>query len=294
MGDVPATGWDRAVVAGLDGSAEGLAAGLWAADEAVLRGVPLRLVHVREADPRVVPGAGGAELVRDAAARVRRFHPELVVATETVFGHAADALVAETTDAGPAGLLVLGSRGLGTVRGFLAGSVGLAVAAASHRPVVLVRAGSGDEAPAHGGDVVAGVDVFEPNGEVLAFAFREAAVRSRRLRAVACWSLPPAYGYVAALDPGVTAEVGREVAATLADLLVPWRQRFPSVTVTEAAVAGSPGVELVRAAAGAALLAVGRHRTRLPLAPRLGHVAHAVIHHASVPVAVVPLEAGRH
>lgn len=286
----------RDVCAGLDGSTESLAAAAWAACEAALRDVPLRLVHVREgpgmsgsAGPRTAPLARHSEaLLRDAAARARRMYPELVVVTEPVTGRdTVSALVAETADGGPADLLVLGSGGLRVLGGFLAGSVGAAVAGASLRPVVLVRVGG--HGPPASGDIVVGVDAFQPCDELLAFAFEEAAARRCALRAVYCWSLPAAYGYAAAVDPGDGVEVGRHISGGLGDLLLPWRQKCPSVPVVKQALVGSAGVELVRAAAtGTSLLVVGRRRARLPVGPRLGHVAHAVIHHSAAPVAVVP------
>ncbi|WP_179202557.1 universal stress protein, partial [Streptomyces caniscabiei] len=38
----------------------------------------------------------------------------------------------------------------------------------------------------------------------------------------------------------------------------------------------------------ACLVVVGRHVRRSPLGAHIGPVAHAVLHHAGVPVAVVP------
>ncbi|WP_149181942.1 universal stress protein [Streptomyces sp. TRM49041] len=289
----------RTVTAGVDGSPESLAAVSWAAGEAVLRCVPLRLVHVRDwPDTPEIPAAHAAliaertdTLLQDAATRAREANPGLVVAAETVTGRAAAALVAETAESGPTELLVLGSRGLGGLTGFLAGSVGMAVVAAAHRPVVLVRAsGGGRPGREHGqaGDVVVGEDIFQECDALLGFAFEEAARRDRTLRVVHCWSLPTAYGYVAAVDPDITDEVGREIAESLTDTLLPWRLKYPAVRVAERAVTGSAGAELVRAAADAGVLVIGRRRTRLPLGPRLGQVAHAVIHHSDAPVAVVP------
>ncbi|GHG21430.1 universal stress protein [Streptomyces zaomyceticus] len=68
------------VTVGLDGSEESLAAAAWAATEAVLREVPLRLVHVEEwpntpelPAPHTRTLAERAEgLLRDAAAEVAR------------------------------------------------------------------------------------------------------------------------------------------------------------------------------------------------------------------------------
>ncbi|WP_236238775.1 universal stress protein [Streptomyces sp. CC228A] len=132
------------------------------------------------------------------------------------------------------------------------------------------------------------MDVFEPCGDLLAFACEEAAARGCALHAVHCWSLPAPYGYAAAIDPDIGAQVARQVSGSLAALLLPWRQKHPSVPVVARTVAGPAAAELVRAAEGAAMLVVGRRAARLPFGPRLGHVAHAVIHHAALPVAVVP------
>ncbi|GAA4931683.1 universal stress protein [Streptomyces coeruleoprunus] len=321
------------VTAGLDGSPESLAAAAWAADEAALRGARLRLVHVREwpVAPEIpavyseIQVQRSETLLRDVAARARQLHPDLLVGSEGVVGRAASVLIAETEGEQAVDLLVLGSRGLSGLVGFLAGSVGTAVTGSARRPVVLVRA-LRDEAPAGGarreegrgataeaeagagpeaataagaeggteggaeGGVVLGVDIFQPCDELLDFAFAEARLRGCALRVVHCWSLPATYGYAAVIDPDIRTEIGRHVSANLSAMLLPWRQRHPEVPVVERAVLGAPGAHLVYAAAGADLLVIGRRRGRVPLAPHLGHVAHAVIHHAAAPVAVVPHE----
>lgn len=118
------------VTVGLDGSMESLAALRWAATEAVLREVPLRLVHVDEWPntpevplPYAHTMAERAEsLLRDEAARVRKDHPGLKVLTERARGRAAEELTAAANEAD---LTVLGSRGLGGVRAFIVGSVSL-------------------------------------------------------------------------------------------------------------------------------------------------------------------------
>lgn len=45
---------------------------------------------------------------------------------------------------------------------------------------------------------------------------------------------------------------------------------------------------LLGAASQAGLMVVGRLINRPAVGPRLGHVAHALLHHAACPVAVVP------
>ncbi|MEU7515400.1 universal stress protein [Streptomyces sp. NPDC042898] len=126
------------VAVGLDGTVESLAALPWAATEAVLREVPLRLVQVEEWPntpevplPYARDVAERAEsLSRDAADRARKDHIGLEVLTERARGRANEELTAAANEAD---LTVLGSRGLGGVRGFIVGSVSLAVVGA-YRP----------------------------------------------------------------------------------------------------------------------------------------------------------------
>ncbi|MFJ7587509.1 universal stress protein [Streptomyces sp. NPDC097617] len=70
--------------------------------------------------------------------------------------------------------------------------------------------------------------------------------------------------------------------------LEPWREKFPAVEVTDSIGVESPAKTVVRSAEDAGLLVVGRRRRRPALAPRLGPVAQAALHHARCPVAVVP------
>ncbi|NEB36206.1 universal stress protein [Streptomyces sp. SID14515] len=315
---------NRHVTVGLDDSAESHAAAVWAAREASSRGVALRLVHVEEwpVTPEIPLTLTEAlvkryeTLLRDAAERARRDHPGLDVTTEMVHGRAGAEL---TRAADGAEVTALGSRGLGGIVGFLVGSVSLAVVATSTRPVVLVRAEqpgtdagateSGSAAGAIGTtedaeqasadaqataavgsrpDVVLGLDIARPSDPLLDFAFGTAARRNVALRVVHSWSPPASYGYAAILDPEIGTGLGRRAAEGLTELLRPWRSRFPEVRVVEKTVVGPPARELVHASRGADLLVVGR-RGRRPALPHLGHVAHAVIHHSTAPVAVVPL-----
>ncbi|CAM5262713.1 universal stress protein [Streptomyces narbonensis] len=282
------------VTVGLDGSAESLAAARWAAAQAVLREVPLRLVHVEEwPSLPEVPMAYArtrahdeqtARLMREETDRARKDHPDLEVITEYAHGRAAEELTAAANEAD---LTALGSRGLGGVRGFLVGSVSLAVVGAARQPVVLVRATDDREAPE--GGIVVGVDIHHPCEALLAFSFSEAARRGMPLRFLHSWTLPASYGYAAIMDPAVGEELGSHLLEGLDDLLEPWRKRYAGVEVEAKPVVGSPAFQLVEASQTAQLLIVGRRSLNVPLGPHLGHVAHAVIHHSPAPVAVVPL-----
>ncbi|MCJ1676965.1 universal stress protein [Streptomyces sp. APSN-46.1] len=282
------------VTVGVDRSPESRAAARWGAREAALRQVPLRLVHAVDwPDAPLIPRPGretadrwADEVLTDALEDVRRRYPQVEITTRCLSGRPAAALAAEAADAG---LLVLGSRGLGGLVGFLIGSVSLSTLVATETPVALVRVTDepDESGPAPFGEIVVGVDIHEAADRVLSFAFEEADRRGCALRAVHGWKLPAAYAYVPFLDPDSEREISRGVTQMLDDMLLPWRHKFPAVSVTHNAFRGSAGHQLVQAAAGADLVVVGRHLRRSPLGAHLGPVAHAVLHHAAAPVAVI-------
>ncbi|MDX2936102.1 universal stress protein [Streptomyces ipomoeae] len=299
----------RTVTVGLDGSRESLAAAEWAAREAKLRELPLRLVNVWEPVPAPMAQAPflGADTQRhwserseripcEAADGIRLRHPGVEVTVEQLRGRASEILAEAAKDSE---LLVLGSRGLSGIGGFLVGSVGQAVIAHAEGPVVLVRAGelaadehemdpAGIPSAATGfRPVVLGLDTDRPDDAVIAFAFEEAARRKTFLRVVHSWNIPPYLAYGLPADPELNAEPGRQDAAAPAAVLQPWTEKFPQVAVVEASRSGSPANHLVDASREASLVVVGRRIHRGPFGIHIGAVTHAVLHHATAPVAVV-------
>ncbi|GGT02664.1 MULTISPECIES: universal stress protein [Streptomyces] len=275
------------VTVGVDGSPGSLAAVAWAAREAVLRDVPLQLLHVEAGARSADPDGGAAALLAAAAERARGGGAVLEVDVRCVRGRPEEVLGRAADDSE---LTVLGSRGLGALGGFLAGSVALGVVAAARHPVVLVRAPDDGGGPAPDGGIVAGIDLAHHSDRLLGFAFTEAARRGGTLHVLHCWSLPPVYVYAGVVDPHIGDELGQRAAEALEELLEPWRKTYPGVRVGHEAVTGAAGARLVDAAKGATLLAVGRRTRRLPLGPHVGPVAHAAVHHSPAPVAVVPLD----
>ncbi|GHE45080.1 universal stress protein [Streptomyces capitiformicae] len=296
----------RTVTVGLDGSRESLAAAEWAAREAKLRELPLRLVNVWEPVPEPMAQAPllGAEtqthwserIPREAAAGLRLRHPGVEITVEQLTGRASEVLVAAAKDSE---LLVLGSRGLSGLGGFLVGSIGQAVVAHAETPVVLVRAWeqaaderemdpAGIPSAATGfRPVVLGLDTDRPDDAVITFAFEEAARRQTSLRVVHGWNLPPHYVSSLPAAPQIGVELGRQDAAALAAVLHPWKEKFPHVEVVEESRFGSPANHLVDASREASLVVVGRRIRRSPFGIHIGSVTHAVLHHATAPVAVV-------
>jgi nucleotide-binding universal stress UspA family protein len=101
------------VVAGVDGSANGIGALRWAAEEATWRHLALRVVHaVSSPDPRSAEQA--RHLVDDAVACARAWQPRVEVTGFVYHGTPTAALCAESAHAE---LVVVGSRGLGGVTG---------------------------------------------------------------------------------------------------------------------------------------------------------------------------------
>ncbi|MFF3405542.1 universal stress protein [Streptomyces sp. NPDC002742] len=297
----------RTVTVGLDGSPESLAAAEWATREARLRALPVRLVNVWEPAPDPIAQAPllGAEthqhwterIPREAAEGIRARHPGIDVTTEQLTGRPAEVLVKAADDAE---LLVLGTRGLSGAGGFMVGSIGLAVAAHAGRPVVFVRAGeqAADEhlmdptgipsaaAPFH--PVVLGLDTGAPDDTLIGFAFEAALLRATALRVVHSWNEPPYIAYGLPPDIKMNARLAAQDAAAMTDALRPWREKFPVVEIIEDSLSGKPANHLVDASREASLVVVGRRIRRAALGAHLGPVTHAVLHHATAPVAVVP------
>ncbi|MFE9650343.1 universal stress protein [Streptomyces sp. NPDC006365] len=297
----------RTVTVGLDGSSESRAAAEWAAREAKLRGLPLRLVNVWEPVPEPMAQAPllGAEtqqhwsewIPREAADGLRLRHSGVEVIVEQLTGRPSEMLSGVAKEAE---LMVLGSRGLSSVGGFLVGSVGQAVVAHTERPVVLVRSGEA-AADEHVMDpagvpsaatpyrrVVLGIDTQYPHDALIEFAIDAATRRATSLQVVHGFSLPPYFAYGLPDDPEFNSHVAAEWASALTEVLRPWRQKFPSLEIVEHSLVGKAADQLVAASRDASLVVVGRRIRRSPIGAHIGPVTHAVLHHAAVPVAVVP------
>ncbi|RKN04226.1 universal stress protein [Streptomyces radicis] len=285
----------RSVTVGLDGSRESLDAADWAAREAARRAAPLRLIHVG-APPiepthgvaAAAPGPWAARMLRTTAERLASRHPGLDVSHERLTGVPAVLLV-EAVGSGE--LLVLGSRGLGSVAGFFVGSVTQSTVAHAACPVVLVRARATapGAAPEAAGEVVLALDCHAPNDALARFAFEAAATAKAPLRAVSTWSVPPLYGpSPGAADPRILDTLREDNARLLTEALRPWREAYPGVEVDEESVLGRPAREITRVAEGASLVVAGRRVRRSRLGAHIGPVVHALMNHCPAPLAVVP------
>lgn len=281
------------ITVGMDGTDHASAAADWAAREAELRGAALRLVHAwiwRPTDVVYVGDRAAEErwvrtMLDEARSRVAGRHPALDITTELIVDDPVPTLLAE---AARADMLVLGSRGYGTLAGYLLGSVSMKVLRHAAGPVVMVGEPR-SATPRQAQEVVIGVEPGQMGDEVLRFAFSAAAERGATLRAVHARSVPTALAW----SPGSLYVVDRANGAeevdrqALAQTLKPWRDTYPQVEVVEHVETGSASEVLLSHGDRAALVVVGRRGHEAGLR-RLGPVTHAVLHHATAPVAVVP------
>jgi nucleotide-binding universal stress UspA family protein len=197
-----------------------------------------------------------------------------------VTGAAAAVLLAETQTAA---MVVLASRGLGGFSGMLVGSVAVQVSAHGQCPVVVVKGEWGRPGP-----VVVGVDGSPAGGRAVGFAFEFASFAGLPLTAVQAYRFPVT-GEPGDMLPLVydVDQLAEEEAAVLGEALAGWRERFPDVPVRSAVTRARPARALVDASEQAGIVVVGSRGRGGFTGLLLGSVSHAVLHHASCPVAIV-------
>jgi nucleotide-binding universal stress UspA family protein len=283
------------ILVGVDGSAADDIAIEWAAREASMRALPLRIVHVLETPtvPQMITddiaeqalarsGAMASELVEQATGKAQSAAPGLEVRQEVRPGRVVEELVKAATDAR---VLVLGSGQRFDPSRLGLGSVATHVTTHAPCPVVVARTPAEGEPTAgpSAGRVVVGVDGSAASATAVAFAFDEASWRGCGLTAIHAFTqLPDAW----MIDARDLAEYERAAGRVLAETLAGWAERYPDVDVVTRLVAGRPVPALVEESAGATLLVVGSHGHGWFAGMLLGSVSQAVLRHASVPVAV--------
>ncbi|MFD5075059.1 universal stress protein [Streptomyces sp. NPDC058371] len=300
---------DLPLVVGVDGSEPSLRAVDWAADEAALRGVPLRLVYaslwgsphyrLRSSGGTPIEGAALAtglgssseqmladSIVEAAAKRAQRRASDVKISTEVLPEEPVPALLREGS---AAFALVLGSRGRGGIAELLLGSVSLAVASRADCPVIVLRGSQDSRADSTmRGRVVLGVGE-EPDSAAVRFAFEEAAERRVPLEAVRAWRCP---GYETTDHPLMTGEPARLHEERAVEILEAALRDAPEGVELHRRTAEGPARKvLLDASADAGLLVVGAQRRHGHFGLQIGRVAHTVLHHSACPVAVVPQRA---
>ncbi|WP_102418541.1 universal stress protein [Mycobacterium sp. 4858] len=287
-------GKKHGVLVCVDGSVASDAAVAWGTREAVMRGMPITLMH---AVPPVVVGwpvgqlyADMPEWQQDSAQQVIDRAREALgaslggaeppeIRTQTVYSAIVPALIEASEDAW---MLVAGSQGLGALGRLLLGSVSTGLVHYAHCPVAVIHSDE-DAAPDFGAPVLLGIDGSPASEAATALAFDEASRRGVGLVALHVWSDVGVFP-ILGMDWHDREKEGQEI---LAERLAGWQERYPDVHVERKLFCDKPSEWLLKESEQAQLVVVGsRGRGGFP-GMLLGSVSSAVAQSARVPVLVV-------
>ncbi|MDX1890811.1 universal stress protein [Mycolicibacterium sp. 050158] len=285
----------RGVIVAVDGSPSSLVATDWAARDAALRHVPLRLVHVL-AEPAVgmwpEPASfgdfsawreeNGHQILSEArrvADQAIAEHGPVRIEEVSIAGTTVPSLVDLSKDAT---LMVVGCRGQGALKRRLLGSVSSGLVHHAHCPVAVIH----DQDPLMdhpaSAPVLVGIDGSPASELATAVAFDEASRRGVGLIAMHSWASDDVYLW-ANVDWDVQLEIGKEA---LAERLAGWQEHHPEVPVDHRLVYGAPAEKLLEASEEAQLTVVGSHGRGGFAGMLLGSVSSAVAQGARMPVIV--------
>lgn len=274
----------RPVVAGIDGSDASVRAARFAAAAARRRGAPLHLLHAALDVPDLLLTRANITM-RTVAESLSRTDADVTMRWSIEEGDPVDVLRSVSVEAQ---LLVLGGRGSRGINGPRVGSTTNGVAVSASCPVVVVPDETTPVVVRGRRSVVVGVEGHRRADEVLGFALQEATFLGTDLVAVHAWrDIPPTeFESDGPLTDWAAVRRGEERALT--KTLAGWQEEWPDVVVRQVIAREKTTQTLLAAGLTAQLLVIG-HRRRGPIAT-MRSTAHAVLHRATGPVAVVPIE----
>ncbi|MEU0492876.1 universal stress protein [Nocardiopsis sp. NPDC006139] len=284
-----------AVVVGVDGTSGARAALAWAVGAAARRRVQLRIVH--GLGPEAVVGAAAVgrgtagrgsagearasahELLTESAEYARRARPDVEVITVLAVADAPAVLLEE---ARRGDVIAVGSRGLGSVRAIMLGSIGVRTSAHAPCPVVVVP----DAEPrGYRGRVVVGVDGSPSSRRALRFALEEALATDASVVLVHALGEDAPAADAATGDEAPDRRPDEVVDGVLADVV---DERTGHLDISAVRVRADPVRALLDAGADADMVVVGSRGRGGVRGLVLGSVSQGVLHDAGIPVAVLP------
>jgi nucleotide-binding universal stress UspA family protein len=280
----------REIVVGVDGSVANKAAIAYAVALGARLDAPVTFVAAVIGDTiSSQPGESGWAVLAETTEDARREHPDQHFGSRILFGEAASCILEAAKEAE---IVVLGKRGLGTFGRLLLGSVSTAVAEGASCPVIVVpqewRASAEHAADA---PVIVGTSAGGHDHALLIWAFSEAQRTGSRLDVVHAIDLEPMLMWDPLLGSAAYREWDEGSAERMADVISPLQAQFPDVEVHRITERGNAANILLDRSADARLIVVGRHhRTRFGLDFGLGSTERGVLHHAEIPVAVIPID----
>lgn len=296
------------VVVGVDGSLHSRAALEWAAAEAGRRGVVLRIVHalgmplivsVYGGPVRFQPtdeiGAQAEHVLAEAQEHAGEQQPGVQTETVTALEEAAPALVRQSH---PNDLVVLGTRGLGTLAGMFVGSVSVRVAAQAPCPVVVVPSDDeGRPATTSLERLVVGVDDSRHARRALKLAMDTASGNGGELTVVHSWEVTypfDPYSMAAASFQPLEEVVDRRSEELVAELLAEAfddRSEGVDLKVSVVRSQSNPVEAVLEAAEEADAIVVGSRGRGSMRGLFLGSVSQGLLHRSQIPVIVLPKHA---
>ena len=266
------------IVVGVDGSPSSTMAVEWAARDAEMRNVPLKLVHV--VGPMVTGAGDGSDIaalsdygqLQDDQARqlmeqAYKVAKEAVspswaanVSSEVLHAPIAPALVDLSKHAD---MVVVGCRGQGAVARALLGSVSSGLAHHAHCPVAVIHEEDPMVVCSPQAPVVVGID-GSPTSELAAeIAFDEASRRGVELVALHAWSDMGPLGFPSTnWAPIEWRNIEDREGEVLAERLCGWQERYPDVVVHKVVGLRSACPQVARTCAEGSARGGGQPRSR--------------------------------
>jgi nucleotide-binding universal stress UspA family protein len=286
------------IVVGIDAS-PGASTLRWAAREAVLRKVPLTLVHV---GPMPVSGSS-AQVWANAPTldELRQCHADearqilsnaIKVVEDSVDGGDLPAINSELLYSAPvptlvhlskeAQMVVVGCRRHADSGGDLHGSVATGLVHLAHCPVAVIHDEDSGSLPSAQLPVLVGIDGSAGSQLATEIAFAEASLRRVDLVALHAWR----DGDTSTMPTMEWSGLQSRAHQVLAEGLAGWQDCYPDVTVRRIVVYNDPARHLLKKSCSAQLLVVGSHGRGGCPGMMLGSVSTAVVKAAGVPVIV--------
>lgn len=290
------------IVVGVDGSPSSTMAVEWAARDAEMRNVPLKLVHAIA--PMTTAAGDGSDIAAfaDYARLQEEQAPRIIeqahkvaegavaagwasnITSEVLRAPAVSVLVDLSKDAD---MIVVGCRGQGAVARALLGSVSSGLVHHAHCPVAVIHDEGAVTAHSPQNPVLVGIDGSPTSELATQIAFAEASRRGVDLVALHAWSdMGPLDFPSINWAPIEWRNIKDREEEVLAERLGGWQEQYPDVVVHRVVVCDQPAPRLLEQAQRAQLVVVGSHgRGGFP-GMLLGSVSTAVVNTAQSPVIV--------
>jgi nucleotide-binding universal stress UspA family protein len=280
------------IVVGVDGSPASDAAVRWAAREAVMRVVPIKLINV--VAPTLVSSAMAPNhtITQAEELQARQILKQARLIVEDLAGakqpdiyterHYAGVVPTLVGASGDAQMVVVGSSERACGRGML-GSVSAGLLHHAECPVTVVPDPESAQHELRDAPVLVGIDGSTASEAAVALAFDEASRRGVSLLALQAWSDVGVFP-ILGMDWRTYRDNGAEL---LGERLAGWQECYPDVQVHRRLVCDVPDRWLIDESKNAQLVVLGSGGRGGYAGMHLGSVTSAVVRSARVPVIVV-------